>query len=52
VCRRVLSRLYPQAPAETADADPWMSLLWTGGRAELPGRPESSWRPHPAPLTS
>ena len=52
VCRRVLSRLYPQAPGEVADADPWTSLLWTGGRTELPGRPESRWRPHPAPLTS
>jgi hypothetical protein len=37
---------------ELADADPWTSLLWTGGRTELPGRPEARWRPHPAPLAS
>src|SRR6202161_2795241 len=35
VCRRVLARLYPQARAELADIDPWTSLPWTGGRAEL-----------------
>jgi len=52
VCRRVLARLYPQAPAELADIDPWTALLWTGGRAELPARSPSAWRAHPAPLTS
>jgi len=52
VCRRVLSRLYPQAPAEIADADAWTSLLWAGGRVQLPGRPKSRWHPHPAPLAS
>jgi hypothetical protein len=52
VCRRVLSRLYPQAPADLGDADPWTSLRWAGGRAEVPGRGAVDWRPHPAPLTS
>jgi hypothetical protein len=52
VCRRVLARLYPQAPTEFADTDPWTSLLWTGGRTELPGHPPSVWRAHAAPLTS
>jgi hypothetical protein len=52
VCRRVLARLYPQVPTELADADPWTSLLWTGGRTELPGQPPSAWRAHPAPLTN
>jgi len=52
VCRHVLSRLYPQAPTELAGSDPWTSLLWAGGRVQLPGRPEPHWRPHPAPLAS
>ena len=52
VCRRVLSRIYPQALAELADADPWTSLLWAGGRTELPGYPPPRWRPHPAPLSA
>jgi hypothetical protein len=52
VCRRVLARLYPHAPAGAGDADPWRSLLWAGGRIELPGRPHPTLRPRPAPLTS
>jgi hypothetical protein len=53
VCRRVLARIFPQTPAELADADPWTALLWAGGRLELAGHPRlPSWRPHPAPLTS
>jgi hypothetical protein len=52
VCRRVLARLYPQAPGDLADTDPWISLLWTGGRTELPDHSPSSWRPHAAPLTT
>src|ERR1700683_3829947 len=46
-----LSR-YPPAPSELADPDPWPSLLWTGGRTELPDHPQPQWRPRPAPLTS
>ena len=38
--------------ADLADTDPWTSMLWTGGRTELPGLAAPSWRPHPAPLTS
>jgi len=52
VCRRVLNRIYPQALAELADADPWTALLWAGGRTELPGYPQPHWQPHPAPLAS
>lgn len=52
VCRRVFARLYPQAPSGPIDVDPWTSLLWIGGRIELPGHPQPHWRPHPAPLRS
>jgi len=43
LCTRVLSRLFPQAPA---DADPWAALLWACGRGDLPGRPPvgDDWR--------
>jgi hypothetical protein len=42
LCVRVLSRLFPGAPA---DAAPWAALLWATGRADLPGRPRlSEWR--------
>jgi hypothetical protein len=52
VCRRVLARLFPQAPSDLADADPWTALLWAGGRLDLPSHPQLlSWRPNPAPLT-
>ncbi len=44
LCRRVLSRLFPLAPADT---DPWLTLLWATGRGELPGQPAvTSWRWH------
>ena len=52
VCRGVFSRLFPQATADLADADPWAALRWAGGRAELAGHPQQpNWRPHSAPLT-
>ena len=42
VCARVLARLFPDAPNDT---DPWPTLLWATGRAELPGRPRlTEWR--------
>lgn len=42
LCARVLARLFPDAPSST---DPWPTLLWATGRAELPGRPcLTSWR--------
>jgi hypothetical protein len=42
LCARVLHRLFPDAPYDT---DPWPTLLWATGRAELPGHPRrTSWR--------
>jgi hypothetical protein len=53
VCRRILARIFPQAPGDLAGSDPWQALLWAGGRIDLPGHPQRpNWRPHPAPLTS
>ena len=47
MCSRVLARLFPEAPATT---DPWPTLLWATGRAELPGHPRlTTWRWHGAP---
>ncbi|MDP9841314.1 hypothetical protein [Streptosporangium lutulentum] len=42
LCSRVLTRLFPDAPRTT---DPWSTLLWATGRAELPGHPRlTTWR--------
>ncbi|KJS54521.1 hypothetical protein VM98_18670 [Streptomyces rubellomurinus subsp. indigoferus] len=42
LCSRVLARLFPEAPG---GADPWRTLLWATGRAELPGHPRlTTWR--------
>jgi hypothetical protein len=42
VCERALRRLFPDAPT---GEDPWRTLLWATGRAELPGRPRlTDWR--------
>ncbi|WP_042397609.1 maleylpyruvate isomerase N-terminal domain-containing protein [Streptacidiphilus carbonis] len=42
LCARVLTRLFPDAPADT---DPWPALLWCTGRAALPGLPRrTNWR--------
>ncbi|MFI1003331.1 hypothetical protein ACIP10_26230 [Streptomyces galbus] len=42
LCARVLARLFPDAPTST---DPWATLLWATGRADLPGRPRpATWR--------
>jgi hypothetical protein len=42
LCSRVLARLFPDAPGTT---DPWPTLLWATGRAELPGQPRlTTWR--------
>ena len=50
LCRRVLRRLFPDAPHDT---EPWRTLLWATGRTELPGRPRlTSWRWHGSPRTS
>lgn len=41
LCRRVLGRLFPDAPTDT---DPWRTLLWATGRAELAGHARvTSW---------
>ncbi|MER5553816.1 VOC family protein [Streptomyces sp. NPDC002793] len=48
LCDRVLARLFPDAPD---DADRWTVLLWSTGRADLPGRDRvTSWKWHGAPL--
>lgn len=48
LCGKVLTRLFPDAPA---DPDRWHTLLWATGRAELPDRPRlTTWRWHGAPL--
>ena len=50
LCARVLSRLFPAAPA---DALPWAALLWATGRADLPDRPrlvEWRWYSEPRPV--
>ncbi|KAB8192434.1 hypothetical protein FH608_026705 [Nonomuraea phyllanthi] len=47
ICARVLARLFPDAPLDT---DPWTTLLWATGRADLPGRPRlTAWRWYSAP---
>ena len=41
LCRRVLDRLFPDAPGDT---EPWPTLLWATGRSDLPGYPAvTSW---------
>lgn len=47
ICSRVLGRLFPDAPPGAAA---WTTLLWSTGRADLPGRPRpATWRWHGAP---
>jgi hypothetical protein len=42
VCERTLRRLFPEAPT---DQEPWRTLLWATGRADLPGRVRlTDWR--------
>lgn len=42
LCSRVLARLFPEAPSTM---DPWLALLWSTGRAELPGHHRlTTWR--------
>jgi len=47
LCSRVLTRLFPDAPEDSA---PWPTLLWATGSAELPGHPRlTTWRWNGAP---
>ncbi|HWM07546.1 MAG TPA: DinB family protein [Actinophytocola sp.] len=47
LCAAVLTRLFPNAPTDT---DPWPTLLWATGRADLPGRDRlTKWRWHGEP---
>jgi uncharacterized protein (TIGR03083 family) len=49
IASEVLARLYPW---HAVDGDPWKTLLWANGRAELPGRPfQTRWRWHCEPLS-
>jgi uncharacterized protein (TIGR03083 family) len=51
VCRRVLARLFPDTPPDLVDRDPWLALLWSTGRLDLPGHPRlKRWRWRGAPL--
>lgn len=48
LCRAVLDRLFTGLPDHP---DPWLTLLWATGRAELPGHPaRTSWRWDGRPL--
>jgi hypothetical protein len=50
LCSRALARLFPDAPRTT---DPWPTLLWATGRAELPGHPRlTTWRWYGTPQRS
>ncbi|MFD8477822.1 hypothetical protein [Kitasatospora sp. NPDC059673] len=49
LCDRALARLFPEAPSDT---DRWTTLLWSTGRAELPGhgrRVFERWHSEPLP---
>jgi hypothetical protein len=44
IVRQVLARLFPWAPTDT---DPWLTMQWATGRADLPGHarvgPDWAW---------
>ncbi|MDX6762636.1 hypothetical protein SIN09_25270 [Streptomyces sp. F8] len=47
LCSRVLARLFPHAPG---GSDPWLTLLWATGRAELTEHPRlTAWRSDSTP---
>jgi len=48
LCDRVLYRLFPDAPTDTAR---WPTLLWATGRGDIPGRERVTgrWRWYAAP---
>ncbi|MDH6130573.1 hypothetical protein [Kitasatospora sp. GP82] len=42
LCDRTLRRLFPDAPSRT---ERWPTLLWSTGRADLPGHPRlTGWQ--------
>jgi hypothetical protein len=48
ISEATVRRLFPWAPT---GADPWHTLLWANGRADLPGEErQTGWRWHCAPL--
>ncbi|MEV4165330.1 maleylpyruvate isomerase N-terminal domain-containing protein [Nonomuraea dietziae] len=48
IAAATLRRLFPWAPTDT---DPWLTLLWANGRADLPGQERQvGWKWHCAPL--
>ncbi|MEX1007729.1 MAG: maleylpyruvate isomerase N-terminal domain-containing protein [Acidimicrobiia bacterium] len=49
LARKVLDRLFPWAPRDTPT---WLTLLWSNGRASLPGQPDrpQNWGWQCAPL--
>jgi hypothetical protein len=48
ISEATLRRLFPWAPTGT---EPWHTLLWANGRADLPGEErQTGWRWHCAPL--
>jgi uncharacterized protein (TIGR03083 family) len=51
LCDRVLRRMFPHHLDSVEGADPWQALLWSTGRADLPGldRP-TDWRWRGQPL--
>jgi len=51
LCDRVLHRLFPEAPTDTAR---WPTLLWATGRGDIPGhaRITGRWRWYAAPRES
>jgi hypothetical protein len=40
LCTSVLGRLFPWAPTDLSDVEPWSVLLWANGRGQLPGHPQ------------
>jgi hypothetical protein len=52
VCRRVLARIFPQAPTDLAESDPWTALQWAAGSSSpvTPSSPAGARTPPPDQL--
>lgn len=51
-CVRLLERLFPHHAAEFADIDPWLSLRWATGRADLTNASRlETWKWRATPLS-